>query len=77
MTIEDHVNKFGKEFTTYAVKNVQYWEDLKMYIGQALSGDEKHATDSTIGFEFYDSIGEDKCLAYKPLIHYQIKKEEW
>ena len=73
MSIDKHIEKFGKEFIALPVKNVRYWAELGMHIGEVLVGNSSHTTNSTIAFEFYDKLDENSVMAYKPTDHY--KKE--
>ena len=71
MTLDKQIEKFGKEFVSVPVKNIRYWAELEMHIGEVLVGDSKHPTNSTIAFEFYDELGDNTAIAYKPLDHYR------
>jgi len=67
MSLEKHIEKFGKEFVSIPVKDVRYWDALEMYIGNVTDCDKYHPIDSTIAFEFYDENENGQCIAYKPL----------
>ena len=71
MTLEKHIEKFGTDFVTIPVGELKYWHDFEIYIGNVLVGDTKHPKGSTIAFEFFDDIGKDTYVAYKPLNCYK------
>ena len=71
MTLDKHIEKFGKEFVSIPVKNVRYWEDFKVYIGETMLGCEYHPKHSTIAFEFFDTLNNEVALAYKPMSCYK------
>jgi hypothetical protein len=71
MSLDKHIEKFGKEFVSIPVCNLRYWKDLGMYIGETLVADKNHSISSTIAFEFFDELGKDVFLAYKPLSCYK------
>ena len=71
MTLEKHIEKFGDNFVSIPVKDIKYWEEYEMYIGNVVIGDKIHPKGSTIGFEFFDDIGNNTYIAYKPLNCYR------
>ena len=66
MSLEKAIENFGKNFVSIPVKNVRYWNEMEMYVGEVVIGDKEHPKNSTIAFEFYDGINKEVCLAYKP-----------
>ena len=57
MSLEKAIKNFGEQFVSIPVKNVRYWHELEMYIGEVIVGDKAHPKRSSIAFEFKDDIG--------------------
>ena len=70
MTLEQALENFKEGFVSVPVTNVRYLDELEMYIGEVIMGDQYHPKDSSIAFEFFDGVNETMCVAYKPLTCY-------
>jgi hypothetical protein len=56
--LEKAIEEFKGDFTAIPVKNIRYWKDAGLFLG------EETKNNSTISFKYYNPIFSDYAIAY-------------